>query len=163
MEGHARIKLRIKPENSFLFLINILSLRCHHDLLKCEIERFDSLPRAVDMCETWLLDDDHLGLYYLGLDYQKIITRNKQGKKGGGIAAFVIEGLHYREWKRKYGYFFSDKTDELVICILYRPPSLLFGKFLEELENLLFDLNSAYKNILLCWDMNVNILDQNSK
>ena len=46
------------------------------------------------MCETWLHDDDHLGLYYLGLGYQKIVTRNRLGKKGGGIAAFVIEGLH---------------------------------------------------------------------
>ena len=104
----------------FCFFINILSLRCHHDLLICEIERFDLLPRAVGMCETWLLHDDHLGLYSLGLGYQKIVTRNRLGKKGGGFAAFMIEGLHVDastivSEKENIVIFFSYKTDEFCI------------------------------------------------
>ena len=70
--------------------------------------------------------------------------------KGGGIAAFMIEGAPVEKHtllKQVENMVISlrDTTDKHLICILYRPPSLLFGKILQELENLIFDLKPPRK------------------
>ena len=99
---------------------------------------------------------------------KKNVTRNRPEKKGEDIAAFVIKGAHVdtHTIKREVEIMvisLSEKTDKHLICILYRPPSLLLSKFLQELQNLLIDSNAAENNILLCGNFNVDILDRHSK
>ena len=46
----------------------------------------------IALCEAWLTDNDPIGLHSIN-GYQTIITKNRVGKKGGGIACFVKNGL----------------------------------------------------------------------
>ena len=70
-------------EKDFLFFPNKQSLRCHHDLLKVELDRLKNAPALIALCETWLTDNDPIGLYSID-DYQTIITKNRVGKKERG-------------------------------------------------------------------------------
>ena len=44
--------------SSFLFFLNIRSLRCHYDELKILIDDFEVKPPIIALCETWLTDSD---------------------------------------------------------------------------------------------------------
>ena len=79
-------------KKNYLLFLDIQSLRCHHDLLKVELDRLKNAPVLIALCETWLTDNDTTGLYSIS-GYQTNITKNSVGKKGGGIACFVKNGL----------------------------------------------------------------------
>ena len=65
-------------EKDYLFFLNIQSLRFHLDLLKVELGRLKNAHALIALCETWLTDNDPIGLYSID-GYQTIITKNKVG------------------------------------------------------------------------------------
>ena len=73
-------------KKNYLLFLDIQSLRCHHDLLKVELDRLKNAPVLIALCETWLTDNDTTGLYSIG-GYQTNITKNSFGKKGGVLLA----------------------------------------------------------------------------
>ena len=69
-------------EKDYFFFLNIQSFRCHHDLLKMELDRLKNSPALIALCETWLTDKDPIGLYSIDR-YQTIITKTCLVKREG--------------------------------------------------------------------------------
>ena len=121
-------------EKDYLFFLNIQSLRCHHDILKVELDRLKNAPALIALCETWLTDNEPIGLNSIN-GYQTIITKNRVGKKGGGIACFVKNSLTASSKS------FDKDIENLMItvendhsikhfCVLYKAPSMNQETFL---------------------------------
>ena len=149
-------------EKDYLFFLNIQSLRCHHDLLKVELDRLKNAPALIALCETWLTDNDLIGLYSID-GYQTIIPKNRVGKKGGGIACFVKNDLTASSKN------FDNDIENLMItvendhskkhfCVLYKASSMNRETFLLNLDSLLHDVSQIKEEILFCGDLNVDIL-----
>ena len=82
-------------ENGFFLLLNIQSIRSHHDQLAAFVASFESQPIALCLCETWLSDTDCLSLYKLPI-YRPIIARTRESQRVGGCAIFVHDSLKYK-------------------------------------------------------------------
>ena len=79
-------------EKDYLFFLNMQSVRCHRDLLKVKLDRLKNAPALIALCETWLTDNDPIGLFSID-GYQTIIAKSRVGKKGGGFVCFVKNSL----------------------------------------------------------------------
>ena len=77
-----------------IFFINIRSLRTHHDQLVYELNELEYKPIVICLCETWLTDNDPLGLYQIE-GYQPVEVKNRPNKRGGGLAVFVRNDINY--------------------------------------------------------------------
>ena len=155
-----------KLEKVYLFFLNIQSLRCHHDLLKVELDRLKNAPALINLCETWLTDNDPIGLYSID-GYQTIITKSRVGKKGGGIACFVKNGSTASSKS------FDNDIENVMItvendhskkhfCVLCKAPSMNQGILLLNLDSLVHSVSQIKKEIIFCGDLNVDILVNSS-
>ena len=153
-------------EKDYLFFLNIQSLRYHHYLLKVELDRLRNAPALIAFCETWLTDNDPIGLYSIDV-YQTIITKNRVGKKGGGIAYFVKNGLTASSKSFDIG------IENLMIpaendhskkhyCVLYKAPLMNQDTFLLNLDCFLHFIPQIKEELLFCGDLNIDILVNSS-
>ena len=116
------------------FFLNVQSIRAHHDQLSVLIELFDNKPALIGLTETWLSDNDSIGIYNLE-GYDNIVCANRVNARGGGVAAFITTGLNYSYFKLPVSLehivikmCFVDHT-RLNVCIIYRPPNLKLELF----------------------------------
>ena len=49
---------KVLGEKCFLLGLNIQSLRCHHDDLLVELDKYDEKPKIIALTETWLTKSD---------------------------------------------------------------------------------------------------------
>ena len=70
------------------FFLNVQSIRAHHDQLSVLIGSFDNKPALIGLTETWLSDNDPIGIYNLE-GYDNIVCANRVNARGGGVAAFI--------------------------------------------------------------------------
>ena len=125
----------------FLNLNNIRSLRRHFDELTCLIDRLPNKPKAICLRQTWLRNDDDMGLYQIE-GYSTSFVKNRQGRRGGGLAIYVEKGLTVTHLNitadiENIVLQIETKTNELVIALIYRPPQQTVTYFLSELESIL--------------------------
>ena len=106
------------------FLLNVQSIRAHHDQLSVLIESFDNKPALIGLTETWLSDNDPIGIYNLE-GYDNIVSANRVNAR-----AFLKTGLNYSYFKLPVSLehivikmYFVDHSS-LNVCIKYCPPSL---------------------------------------
>ena len=74
-----------------LLLINVQSLRSHHDQLCCQLETLKTKPAVVAVCETWLTDNDPIDMYFI-TGYQLLIVKNRNDKKEEALT-FLYEKI----------------------------------------------------------------------
>ena len=133
-------------EKDYLFFLNIQSLRCHHDLLKVELDRLKNAPALIAICATWLTDNDPIGIYSID-GYQTFITKDRVDKKTGGFACSVKDGT-----TTAFSKSFDIDIENLMItieidrskkhfCSLYKAPSMNQDTFLFSLDSLLQDVS----------------------
>ena len=82
-------------KDSFLYFLNIRSLRCHHDQLVIDINQLEQKPLIIALCETWLCDNDYLNLYHLD-GYHPLISKHRKYQRGGGCAFYVSNGVNFQ-------------------------------------------------------------------
>ena len=70
------------------FFLNVQSIRAHHDQLSVLIESFDNKPALIGLTETWLSDNDPIGIYNLE-GYDNIVCANRVNARGGGVAVLL--------------------------------------------------------------------------
>ena len=144
-------------EKDYLFFLNKQSLRRHHDLLKMELDKL-----KIVFCKTWLTENDPSGLYSID-GYQTTLTKNRVGKKRGGIACFVNFGL------KAFSKSFDNRIEKLIITVendhlrqhffvLYKTASMNQDSFSLNLDFLLLDVSQIKKEIFFCDDHHVDIL-----
>ena len=142
------------------FFLNVQSIRAHHDQLSVLIESFDNKPALIGLTETWLSDNDPIGIYNLE-GYDNIVCANRVNARGGGVAAFIKTFVSYFKLGVCLEHIvikicFVDHTT-LNVCIIYRPPNLKLELFLNLFEDLLLELKALSGEILLMGDLNVDI------
>ena len=149
--------------SSFLFFLNIRSLRCHYDELKIIIDDFEVKPPIIALCETWLTDNDPLSIYSVE-GYQPIITTNRKGTRGGGCAFFVRSDLKVSKLQLESDLEFlaisvKNEKHSKNFIVFYRKPSSALNDFFEKLESFL-DTVATWKNqTIICGDFNIDSLD----
>ena len=75
------------------FFPNVQSIKAHRDQLSVLIESFDNKPALIGLTETWLLDNDTIGIFNLK-GYDNIVCANRVNASGGGISAFIKTGFN---------------------------------------------------------------------
>ena len=115
-----------------LFL-NGQTIRAHHDQLSVLTESSDNKPALIGLTETWLSDNDPIGIYNLK-GYDNIVCANRVNASGD-VAAFIKTGLNYSIFKLPVSLehivikmCFVDNPP-LNVCIIYRPPNLKLDLF----------------------------------
>ena len=73
--------------------LNIRSLNKHFDDLQLLLNlTSDKSPSIIGLSETWLTNDSH---HPYSISNYKFISKNRQEKRGGGVALYVLESLKY--------------------------------------------------------------------
>ena len=66
------------------FFLNVQSIRAHHDQLSVLSESFDNKPALLGLTETWLLNNDPIGIYNLE-GYDDIFCANRVNARMGAL------------------------------------------------------------------------------
>ena len=113
------------------------------------------------MSETWLTNSVQMS--YVQLPGYKLETKNRTGRRGGGVGMYILDDLNYKRRKD-----IENETDienlwiqykDMVIGVAYRPPSNNGNEWLEKLETTLQFIQSTWHGkIMLCGDMNFDLL-----
>ena len=150
-------------KDSFLYFLNIRSLRCHHDQLVIDINQLEQKPLIIALCETWLCDNDYLNLYHLD-GYHPLISKHRKYQRGGECAFYVRDDVNFQLNNIEVNFecinisivYKSVKTN---ISVVYKPPQSKNEVFLNHFENYLLYLNALKTNFLVCGDFNIDTLD----
>ena len=66
--------------NPCILSLNIHSLKSHHDQLSCFLKNFQKQPRLIALSQTWLNENDNLGMYSLG-GYEIVVESRTEKKE----------------------------------------------------------------------------------
>ena len=116
--------------------------------------------------ETWLMDDDKVWIDSTELlrPSYRMLTANRKGKRGGGIALIcksTLKTKHIRVGtKRSFEYsIWSIQTTNQAICLvaIYRPPDLSLPWFLDDFTEFMVDIIADSSNIVVMGDFNIHV------
>ena len=166
MNGENQTMTRLSTDKiPFLMCINIQSLRCHHDELELELDKYDKKPTIIALTETWLSEIDALENNYNFETYQPLEQKPRSsGQERGGVAFYVQKNNNYRVVD------FQCEIECLIIqttflgniirnfCVIHRPHSLKIPNFLQAFEHLLEFLRNLKHDTILCGDFNIDTI-----
>ena len=145
-----------------IFYLNIRSLRNHHDQLVYELSELEYKPIAICLCETWLTDNDPLGLYQIE-GYQPVEVKNRPNKRGGGLAVFVRNDMNYSmmnfsiDLEHMAMSLISKQGKRATLSVVYRQPSSSVDTFIENFDKLLFELKQLKHECFITGDFNIDM------
>ena len=151
-----------------IFFMNIRSLRTHHDQLVYELNKLEYKPIAVCLCETWLTDNDPLGLYQIE-GYQPVEVKNRPNKRGGGLAVFVRNDMNYSMMNLSIDIehmaisLINKQGTKASLSLVYRPPSSSIDSFIENFDKLLFELKKLKHDCFITGDFNIDMLKESNE
>lgn len=162
--------LKNKPPALSLIHFNVRSLRKHHNDLIHFLTAINHTFSVICLSETWLTNND--GNLY-GISNYTSEYCNRDSARGGGSAVFIDSSLSYRRrhdlsftnlncesvWLEFDQTVFSLNGRNTIIASIYRSPSSSIVHFCSQLESLLNLLVFENKNVIICGDININILD----
>ena len=92
------------------------------------IKTLNPKPKIIALCETWLTDNDPIEVYAIE-NYQKIEIKNRQNKRGGGVALYILDDYDYEvidttnvENCDFLSINFFDKKTSISVTVGYRAP-----------------------------------------
>jgi hypothetical protein len=165
-----------KLPNTFKILsLNAQSLNAKFNELQIYVEgTCKSKFNAICIQETWLYESSDLSL--LQLNGYNLISRGKSASQHGGVAIYLKENIRYKVldinsqsniWD---GLFIETALHQslhrhsnksIVIGNIYRPPRDIianYNTFMMELEQILHDLQTTNKEIIIAGDFNIDLL-----
>ena len=121
----------------------------------------------IALTETWLndMDDDSFKIH--GYNLTKV---NRQNKSGGGICIFTRENIKIKtrddlvneESNSNTEFLFieilNEKCKNIIVGIIYRPPSSKFNDFKNDLKTILTKLDKSNKPCYIMGDFNIDLL-----
>ena len=122
---------------------------------------------VITFCETWL--DDSLSQTVSFENYVPVYRHKRSVKEGGGLAAFLKEGLeHTIRHDLAFDEEFADKFDGLfielnelniIISIIYRSPSFnSIKEFSKSLNEKISKIKRENKKVIIAGDLNIDLL-----
>ena len=148
----------VKPQLSALHL-NIRSLSKHFDEL-CHL--LNSFPFQLDLfacCETWITPQ--VDISSLQISGYNIITDNRTFSTGCGVALYLKSSVEYHlrnDLKIAGVENIWVDTQDLLIGVIYNPPSWSQRDFIDEFENVLHSVFLSERKCLILGDFNINTL-----
>lgn len=155
--------------NFSLFHLNIRSARKNLCQLENYLSNIAYKFSIIAISETWFkYNDDKL---YNLKGYQTECV-NRSGSTGGGVSLMIQDDICYKRREDITG--ISNSCEQLfieieksnlnsdknvIVGVIYRPPSLDLNEFNEHLNELLNKLKLENKNIYITGDFNVNLLN----
>ena len=155
--------------------MNVRSLLNAIDLVRPTFQ--NSKFQILGFSETWLnqkIDSSlvHMNNYVLHRQDRNFTSSNNEIKKGGGICLYVdmnlkTKSMHLKELnisnpniECQWLEICHDHQRNIIIGNLYRPPNGDVDKFLEYIEQCLGTMNLGNKDLIICGDVNIDVLDK---
>ena len=147
-----------------LSLCNAQSIKAKEEVVAEVLE--DTKSDIMVVTETWLKDDDKVWIKSTELlrPSYRMLTTNRKGKRGGGIALIcksTLKTKHIRAGtKRSFEYsIWSIQTTNQAICLvaIYRPPDLSLPWFLDDFTEFMVDIIADSSNIVVMVDFNIHV------
>lgn len=138
--------------------MNIRSLRKNFTPLISHIHNITNKIHLIILTETNITDDE-TQLYNLH-GYNSIFL-NRDGR-GGGIAVYIKEGIHFETITIKSTSFETIRVDitinnkNITVIAIYRPPCQNINTFVNELDQAISNINKKIETIII-GDMNIDI------
>ena len=157
-------------ENLFLFHLNSRSLNKNFSNICDFLSILKNDFSVIGISETWL--NDHNISPLICLNNYNLLEKHRENR-GGGVCMFVKNDLtyHKREDLSLFNIFIESLFIELkvngyknniLIGIIYRPPSTSIASFIENLNYIISKINGENKQCFIMGDFNINILKESS-
>ena len=172
-EGNLNKFFKFEDDNAInLIHINARSLKKNIEQIRSLINNISSTITAIAISETWLTDNLQDVFFLNGYNF---ISKNRNGKLGGGVGIFVCSSLNYivRNDLCRMSDFIecifieivrSDKKN-IIIGSVYRPPSKdrnCVDMFNSDFNNILMAIEKGKsKTVLIAGDYNLDLLKCN--
>lgn len=164
----------VKSENiqkglSFIHF-NARSLKANFDKIRDYITELNTPFDIIAISETWLDSEDCSDILLNGYD---VIYRNRNNKKGGGVAIYVNVSIEFKVIQTM-----SMVIDDVLECItvelrignmkniivscIYRAPGTNIDMFTDQLESMIKTVRNTNKTIFICGDFNIDLLKYNT-
>ena len=168
LEFNSLVANRQLTENKLSFLyLNIRSIRNKFDALLNYLHLLTHKFSIIGLTETWLNDMDGDNFKIPGYNLTKV---NRQNKGGGGICIFTRENIKIKlrndlvneESNNNTEFLFieilNEKCKNVIVGIIYRPPSSKFKDFKNDLKTILTKLDKSNKPCYIMGDFNIDLL-----
>ncbi len=159
----------INSNNLTLLNANTRSLYKNFDSLKDFLSEIDVDFNIIGIVETWFKDQPHEYFYLNGYNLE---TCNRKDKKGGGVCLYIDENVVYHVRNDLNGVkhpanteslfieVVNNKTQNIVIGNIYRPPGQNIADFNQYIDTLLNKITKHENKILyIMGDFNINLLN----
>lgn len=153
---------QLHPSSFHFAQINAQSLMSHTDYLTYVFG--NQKIHVIGVSESWLKPSLNSSL--VALPGYTLYRNDRVGKGGGGVAAYIREGIKVKvlesspgQYNHKTEYLFLELSlfrEKLLLGIVYKPP--LVDLEFSDYEPILFRLASKYDHILIGGDHNSDIL-----
>ena len=162
--GHGRQHGRVR--SILLYDLNTQSITAHFDEIQTIFSPLNF--HAILISETWLTPS--LPSSLIQLDGFTFLRNDRLNKRGGGTGAYIRSDLN-----PKIVHFSNNEKlnipemlfielilsfKKCLLCVIYQPPKV---KNIIEIESSLQNIRPFYENIILMGDLNINILDKDSR
>ena len=151
-----------------LIHFNIRSLSKHFEQLKDILHSLCEFS-LIALSETWLKNTSP---DMFSLPGYSLITNNRSGKRGGGVALYIHSDIHYdvredlcHSTDSLESLFIEIKipaAKNIVAGVMYKPPQAPHTDFMLLFQGIIAKLASDNNRCLLTGDFNINILNYNT-
>ena len=132
-----------------------------NDLIK-RVESSGTTPTVLTISETWLTKHSPT----VEIPGYKIYRRDREHKRGGGVAVLVSNSLNSREIEYKTDTTTLESciieikgaTRPVIVCSLYRPPNTNVKLFLKSYQTMITRLQRISTDIIIGLDHNLDFL-----
>lgn len=146
-------------QNISILCMNIRSIRKNFTEFLIWTKNIINKIKIIVLTETNINDNENQ--FYQINGYNSVFL-NREGR-GGGIAIYINEDLHFKNLNSNTTSFESMKlelifnsNDVITIVPCYRPPNMNIKTFIDELDQSLNEINKK-QGIILVGDMNIDI------
>ena len=161
----------VKPDQAenlsdfHVFFNNINGNATNFDSLSVELKKFKSKLSVIGLCET-NIDDSQKMLYNLEGYESHYQSRIFNKSRGSGLGLYVREEFLFEDLPNvcmttpdieALFIKITNTREEIVVGVIYRPPSGSTKQFLAEIENILDKL--PRDNVYMSGDFNINLHD----
>ena len=170
--GEFKEKSRVSSNNNSVSVLhwNVRSLLPKLDEVTTELDAMSGEFDILCFCETWLSSNTK-NLVSIN-NYEPFHSCRDSRSPGGGVSIFAKPYLKPKlldKYQISLSFFecagieFTKYNKKFLVCEIYRPPRSTPTEFLEKLETLFGNFQSAqYEEIYICGDFNLNLLDSES-
>ena len=150
--------------------LNIRSVRNKFDALKDYLNSLDNKFTIIALTQTWLNNNDYDNFEIPGYKSTKL---QRQNKIGGGICIFSRDDLKFKlrndfvfeddldDTENLFIEIINEKSKNIIIGTIYRPPNNRFNKFENNLKTILTKLDKCNKPCYIMGDFNIDLLKYN--